>query len=179
MLLPEPPSLGVTSWTLWGAPSSCHRLWALLALLDLRFSEDKDPLPAPAPHVPGWAGGAPTAWQCPSPRRLRDSRAPSAPTRAVCGGARPARAPWLDAALCVLQGIYVLDFFWNEAWYLKTIDICHDHFGWYLGWGDCVWLPYLYTLQVRMERGAPDRRTRCSVPRPSQGCPPGRRLSMY
>nr|XP_061819553.1 7-dehydrocholesterol reductase-like [Nerophis lumbriciformis] len=47
----------------------------------------------------------------------------------------------------LLQGIYVLDFFWNEAWYLKTIDICHDHFGWYLGWGDCVWLPYLYTLQ--------------------------------
>lgn len=42
----------------------------------------------------------------------------------------------------------MLDFFWNEAWYLKTIDICHDHFGWYLGWGDCVWLPYLYTLQV-------------------------------
>lgn len=50
---------------------------------------------------------------------------------------------------CVLfQGIYVLDFFWNEAWYLKTMDICHDHFGWYLGWGDTVWLPYLYTLQV-------------------------------
>lgn len=47
----------------------------------------------------------------------------------------------------VLQGLYVLDFFWNETWYLKTIDICHDHFGWYLGWGDCVWLPYLYTLQ--------------------------------
>ncbi|XP_048887475.1 7-dehydrocholesterol reductase [Brienomyrus brachyistius] len=47
----------------------------------------------------------------------------------------------------VLQAVYVLDFFWNEAWYLKTIDICHDHFGWYLGWGDCVWLPFLYTLQ--------------------------------
>ncbi|KAM5249008.1 7-dehydrocholesterol reductase isoform 2-T2 [Ctenodactylus gundi] len=47
----------------------------------------------------------------------------------------------------ILQAIYVLDFFWNENWYLKTIDICHDHFGWYLGWGDCVWLPYLYTLQ--------------------------------
>lgn len=46
------------------------------------------------------------------------------------------------------KAIYVLDFFWNEAWYLKTIDICHDHFGWYLGWGDCVWLPFLYTLQV-------------------------------
>ncbi|XP_048462858.1 7-dehydrocholesterol reductase [Rhincodon typus] len=53
--------------------------------------------------------------------------------------------------ICFYEGIdwaiYVLDFFWNEAWYLKTIDICHDHFGWYLGWGDCVWLPYLYTLQ--------------------------------
>ncbi|XP_036620073.1 7-dehydrocholesterol reductase isoform X2 [Trichosurus vulpecula] len=47
----------------------------------------------------------------------------------------------------VLQALYVVDFFWNETWYLKTIDICHDHFGWYLGWGDCVWLPYLYTLQ--------------------------------
>ncbi|EHH55994.1 7-dehydrocholesterol reductase [Macaca fascicularis] len=52
-----------------------------------------------------------------------------------------------SAAASVLQAIYVIDFFWNETWYLKTIDICHDHFGWYLGWGDCVWLPYLYTLQ--------------------------------
>lgn len=53
--------------------------------------------------------------------------------------------------VCVsAEAIYVLDFFWNEAWYLKTIDICHDHFGWYLGWGDCVWLPYLYTLQVSL-----------------------------
>lgn len=57
----------------------------------------------------------------------------------------------------VLQAIYVLDFFWNETWYLKTIDICHDHFGWYLGWGDCVWLPYLYTLQVRSQGGGTGR----------------------
>nr|CAB3237583.1 7-dehydrocholesterol reductase [Phallusia mammillata] len=49
--------------------------------------------------------------------------------------------------LNILQAIYVLDFFWNEAWYLKTIDICHDHFGWMLAWGDLVWLPYMYTLQ--------------------------------
>jgi 7-dehydrocholesterol reductase len=48
----------------------------------------------------------------------------------------------------ILHAIYVLDFFWNEAWYLKTIDICHDHFGWMLAWGDCVWLPYMYTLQA-------------------------------
>lgn len=25
--------------------------------------------------------------------------------------------------------LYVLDFFYNEDWYLRTIDICHDHFG--------------------------------------------------
>lgn len=66
------------------------------------------------------------------------------PAPSVPPPTRGARAP---------QAIYVLDFFWNEAWYLKTIDICHDHFGWYLGWGDCVWLPYLYTLQVRTGPG--------------------------
>ncbi len=47
----------------------------------------------------------------------------------------------------ILHAIYVLDFFWNEAWYLNTIDICHEHFGWMLSWGDSVWLPYMYTLQ--------------------------------
>lgn len=47
----------------------------------------------------------------------------------------------------VLQGLYVLYFFWNEAWYLRTIDVAHDHFGWMLAWGDLVWLPYMYTLQ--------------------------------
>ena len=49
--------------------------------------------------------------------------------------------------LNLLQGLYVLDFFWNENWYLHTIDIAHDHFGWMLAWGDCVWLPFMYTLQ--------------------------------
>jgi 7-dehydrocholesterol reductase len=48
----------------------------------------------------------------------------------------------------ILQGLYVLDFFWNENWYLKTIDITHDHFGWYLAWGDTVWLPFFYTMQT-------------------------------
>lgn len=43
--------------------------------------------------------------------------------------------------------LYVLYFFWEEAWYLNTIDIHHDHFGFMLSWGDCVWLPYMYTLQ--------------------------------
>ena len=48
----------------------------------------------------------------------------------------------------LLQGLYVADFFWNESWYLRTIDIAHDHFGWILTWGDLVWLPFMYTLQV-------------------------------
>jgi 7-dehydrocholesterol reductase len=47
----------------------------------------------------------------------------------------------------ILHAIYVVDFFWNENWYLRTIDIAHDHFGYYLAWGDSVWLPYMYTLQ--------------------------------
>lgn len=47
----------------------------------------------------------------------------------------------------LLQGLYVVYFFYKEAWYLKTIDIHHDHFGWMLAWGDAVWLPYMYTLQ--------------------------------
>lgn len=29
----------------------------------------------------------------------------------------------------VLQTIYVVDFFVNEDWYTRTIDISHDHFG--------------------------------------------------
>ena len=33
--------------------------------------------------------------------------------------------------------------------YLRTIDICHDHFGFYLAWGSVVWLPAVYTLQVQ------------------------------
>jgi len=50
-------------------------------------------------------------------------------------------------ALNILHAIYVVDFFWNEDWYLRTIDIAHDHFGFYLAWGDSVWLPWMYTLQ--------------------------------
>lgn len=45
--------------------------------------------------------------------------------------------------------IYVVDFFINEDWYLRTIDMCHDHFGYYLAWGSMVWLPSMYTLQCQ------------------------------
>lgn len=37
--------------------------------------------------------------------------------------------------------LYVLDFFYNEDWYLRTMDITHDHFGFYLAWGDTAFLP--------------------------------------
>ena len=33
----------------------------------------------------------------------------------------------------VLYMLYVVDFFVNEDWYLRTIDMAHDHFGYYLG----------------------------------------------
>lgn len=45
------------------------------------------------------------------------------------------------------HALYVVDFFVNEDWYLRTIDIAHEHFGFNLAWGDLVWLPFLYTLQ--------------------------------
>jgi len=48
----------------------------------------------------------------------------------------------------LLHAIYILDFFVHEEWYLRTIDIAHDHFGFYLAWGDLVWLPFTYTLQA-------------------------------
>lgn len=49
----------------------------------------------------------------------------------------------------ILHAIYVVDFFINEDWYLRTVDICHDHFGFYLGWGSITWLPAMYTLQAQ------------------------------
>ncbi|XP_065053563.1 7-dehydrocholesterol reductase-like [Rhopilema esculentum] len=47
----------------------------------------------------------------------------------------------------VLHAMYVVDYFYKEDWYLRTIDIAHDHFGFYLAWGDLTWLPFMYTIQ--------------------------------
>lgn len=47
----------------------------------------------------------------------------------------------------ILQTIYVVDFFFNESWYLRTIDIAHDHYGFYLAWGCFCYLPTMYTIQ--------------------------------
>ena len=49
----------------------------------------------------------------------------------------------------ILHSLYVLDFFVNEAWYLRTIDIAHDHYGFYLAWGCFTWVPTMYTLQAQ------------------------------
>ena len=49
----------------------------------------------------------------------------------------------------ILHSLYVLDFFVNEDWYLRTIDIAHDHYGFYLAWGCFTWVPTMYTLQTQ------------------------------
>jgi 7-dehydrocholesterol reductase len=46
-----------------------------------------------------------------------------------------------------LQTLYIGYFFYRETWYLKTLDISLDHFGWLFAFGDLVWLPAMYTLQ--------------------------------
>lgn len=124
------------------------RCWAPLfwATCHLRL-QIGTPSPHLSPDGPGPAGSAAAA----SSGELRDAQGPHPVLE--CGFPVCACGQYLTTP--VLQAIYVLDFFWNETWYLKTIDICHDHFGWYLGWGDCVWLPYLYTLQVRRWPGSP------------------------
>lgn len=49
----------------------------------------------------------------------------------------------------ILHVLYVGDFFVNEAWYLGTIDIAHDHYGFYLAWGCFCFLPTIYTIQAQ------------------------------
>ncbi|KAM3068487.1 hypothetical protein ACMFMF_009304 [Clarireedia jacksonii] len=60
---------------------------------------------------------------------------------------RPGIIAW--TLIAFLHSIYVIDFYINEDWYIRTIDICHDHFGFYLAWGSMAWLPSMYTLQTQ------------------------------
>jgi 7-dehydrocholesterol reductase len=53
--------------------------------------------------------------------------------------------------------VYVLDFFYNEDWYLRTIDISHDHFGWTLSWGDMCLLPNRESSRARLPSRSQDR----------------------
>ena len=73
-----------------------------------------------------------------------------------------------------LQLLYILDFFWMEDWYLKTIDIALDHFGWYLAWGITNWLPTTYTLQAHyLAKVTPQPALSQSLPWAVFGCVAG------
>ncbi len=51
--------------------------------------------------------------------------------------------------ITLFQTIYVLDGLWNEPAVLTTMDITTDGFGFMLAFGDCVWVPFIYSLQTR------------------------------
>ncbi|KAI9883585.1 MAG: hypothetical protein M1823_004638 [Watsoniomyces obsoletus] len=51
--------------------------------------------------------------------------------------------------ITLFQTIYVLDALWNEPAILTTMDITTDGFGFMLAFGDCVWVPFIYSLQTR------------------------------
>ncbi|KAJ6078150.1 ergosterol biosynthesis ERG4/ERG24 family-domain-containing protein [Penicillium canescens] len=59
--------------------------------------------------------------------------------------------------------LYVVDFFLNEQWYLATIDIAHDHFGFALAWGSAVWLPVVYTSQAQYLSLHPVNLSPCAI----------------
>ncbi len=47
-----------------------------------------------------------------------------------------------------LQMIYITKFFIWEKGYLRSMDIAHDHFGFYICWGVLVWVPFFYTSPI-------------------------------
>ncbi len=49
--------------------------------------------------------------------------------------------------VCFFQVLYVADYFWFEDAILTTWDIKHENFGFVLGWGCLVWIPFVYSLQ--------------------------------
>merc|ERR1712014_197509 len=56
---------------------------------------------------------------------------------------------WQMAAVAVMQWIYITDYFWFEDAILTTMDLIHDKFGFMLSFGDLVWVPWTYTLQIQ------------------------------
>ncbi|KAJ6468840.1 7-dehydrocholesterol reductase [Mycena sanguinolenta] len=60
----------------------------------------------------------------------------------------------------ILQNLYIVDFFYQEGWYVRTFDIAHDHFGFYLAWGGAAWIPSMYTLQAQYLAHCPENLTR-------------------
>ncbi|CAG8948904.1 hypothetical protein HYFRA_00002030, partial [Hymenoscyphus fraxineus] len=48
-----------------------------------------------------------------------------------------------------LQFLLIIDQSFNEDWYIRTMDIAHDHFGFNFAWGSSVFLPALYSIQIQ------------------------------
>ncbi|KAJ6048758.1 uncharacterized protein N7446_011441 [Penicillium canescens] len=49
----------------------------------------------------------------------------------------------------ILRLLVVLDFFANEKWFIGTLDIAYEHFGFYYIYGYSVFMPMIYTLQAQ------------------------------
>jgi len=47
-----------------------------------------------------------------------------------------------------LQMIYIIDWAWKEEWYVATLDIMHDHFGYFMCYGTTCWVQVTYTAQA-------------------------------
>jgi len=50
--------------------------------------------------------------------------------------------------LVIFQFIYIADWAWKEEWYVATLDIMHDHFGFFLSYGSTCWVTCTYTAQA-------------------------------
>ena len=48
----------------------------------------------------------------------------------------------------LVAGLYVWDALYHERAILTTMDITTDGFGFMLAFGDLVWVPFTYSLQV-------------------------------
>ncbi|KAI9803731.1 MAG: erg24, C-14 sterol reductase [Piccolia ochrophora] len=49
----------------------------------------------------------------------------------------------------LFQALYIFDGWWMEDSILTTIDVTTDGFGFMLSFGDLVWLPFIYSIQLR------------------------------
>lgn len=59
------------------------------------------------------------------------------------------RIDWQMMTIFIMQWIYITDYFWFEDAILTTMDLIHDKFGFMLSFGDIVWVPWTYTLQIQ------------------------------
>jgi hypothetical protein len=50
--------------------------------------------------------------------------------------------------ICAFHFWYIADYYLHEEAILTTWDIKHENFGFMLGWGDLVWVPFTYTIQA-------------------------------